>query len=126
EAATDLARHQLGALLIEDGNYAEACGLLARVAPTYAGLAQARWQEGVAAQLAQNKQLPAAEKQRLLHQAVADLGKVPEPAPGPDAVAGCSARLQLGTLLLLEPPEAARYARVEAIGKALVERLPRL
>src|SRR5207244_5464773 len=64
--------------------------------------------------------------ERLLRQAVADLGKVPEPTPGPDAVAGCSARLQLGTLVLLEPPDAARSARVEAIGRALTEQLPRL
>jgi hypothetical protein len=132
EAATDVARHQLGNFLLDDGLYAEAVTMLSRIAPSYAGLAQARYQEGSAAQKAQAAKvaLPAVQKADLLKRAVADLEKVPAPAPGAgedSTLAACMAKLQLGNLYLLdERPDGANYARAEALGKDLAELAPKL
>ena len=104
ETITDIARHQLGNFLLDDGNYAEAFAMLSRIASTYLGLAQARYQEGVAAQRLQSSKvdLPATRKKAMLKQAIADLERVPDPDPGAgeeSTLSSCLARLQLGNLL---------------------------
>src|SRR5439155_24572077 len=106
EAATDYARHQLGDFLLEDGQYVEACAMLARIGPSYPGFAQARYQLGAAAQKAQGKdaRLSPQQKQSLLAQAIAALEPVPDPVPGASEESNLTAtlaRLQLGTLLLI-------------------------
>jgi hypothetical protein len=131
EAATDIARHQLGMFLINDRNYPEAIAMLGRVAPTYPGLAQARYQEGAAAQRAQGVDaIPAARRKTLLKQAVADLASVPDPTPGASedtSLAACMARLQYGTLLLLdERPDGQNYAAAEAVGERIATLAPNL
>ncbi|HEY1375542.1 MAG TPA: hypothetical protein VGF55_02050, partial [Gemmataceae bacterium] len=131
DAATDVARHQLGAFLIDDKNYPEAIAMLGRIAPTYPGLAQARYQEGVAAQKAQSAEgLAADRKKALLKQAIADLEKVPDPAPGGSeetALAACEAKLEYGNLLLLdERPDGANYARAEAVANRIAALTPEL
>jgi hypothetical protein len=131
EPATDIARHQLGSFLLEDKNFADAVAMFGRIAPTYPGLAQARYQEGAAAQKAQvGDGLPAAKKKALLKQAVADLEKVPDPDPGASeetSLAVCLARLQFGNLLLLdEQPNGANFTRAEAVGKQMAALIPDL
>src|SRR5262249_37146109 len=132
EPATDVARHQLGASLLDDNNFPEAIAMLARIAPTYPGLAQARYQEGAAAQKAQNPavKLPAAQKKALLKRALTDLEPVPDPAPGASeetTLAACLAKLQLGNLLLLdEQPGGGNFVRAEALGKRLAQLTPSL
>jgi hypothetical protein len=131
EAATDIARHQLGGFLIDDKNYPEAIAMLSRVAPAYPAIAQARYQEGVAAQKAQSvDDLPADRKKALLRQAIGDLEKVPDPAPGASeetSLAGCLARLEYGNLLLLdERPDGSNFARAEEVGKRIAALVPQL
>ncbi len=132
EPATDFARHQLGAFLLDDANFPDAIAMLARIAPSYPGLAQARYQEGAAAQKAQNPavKLPAAQKKALLKKAITDLEAVPDPAPGASeetTLAACLAKLQLGNLLLLdEQPGGGNFARAEALGKRLAQLTPSL
>lgn len=131
ESATDFARHQLGDFLLEDGNFVEACAMLARIAPTYPGFAQARYQLGAAAQKAQGRdvKLSAQQKQSLLTQATAALEQVPDPVAGASEESNLAAtltRLQLGTLLLLRPPDARTYDRVETLGRRLAGVIPQL
>ena len=131
DPATDVARHQLGGFLLEDKNYPEAIAMLSRVAPTYPGLAQARYQEGAAAQKIQTVEgVPAAKKKMLLRQATADLAKVPDPVPGSSeetSLAACLARLQYGNLLLLEGrSDGANYRAAEALGKHIATVAPEL
>src|SRR5438874_1978593 len=79
EAMADFARHQLGDFRLEDGNFVEACAMLARIAPSYPGFPHARYQLGAAAQKAQGRdvKLPAPQKTALLAQAIAALDPVP-------------------------------------------------
>ncbi len=131
DPATDIARHQLGGFLLDDKNYPEAIAMLSRVAPSYPGLAQARYQEGAAAQKAQNVEgLSAARRKSLLRQAIGDLAKVPDPVPGSSeetSLAACLARLQYGNLMLLdERPDGANYTAAEAIGKRITALAPQL
>jgi hypothetical protein len=132
ETVTDIARHQLGNFLLDDGNYAEAFAMLSRIASTYLGLAQARYQEGVAAQRLQSPRvdLPAVRKKAILRQAIADLERVPEPEPDTgeeSTLSSCLARLQLGNLLLLDDAADERnYDRVEALGKSIADLVPAL
>jgi hypothetical protein len=131
EAATDYARHQLADFLLEDGQYVEACAMLARIAPTYPGFAQARYQLGAAAQKAQGKilKLSPQQKQALLAQAIAALEPVPDPVPGAGEesnLAATLAKLQLGTLLLMRPPDARNYDTVETLGRRLAGLIPQL
>jgi len=131
EAATDYARHLLSDFLLEEGHYVEACAMLARIAPTYAGFAQARYQLGAAAQKAQGKdvKLTPAQKQALLTQAIAALEQVPDPVPGASEesnLAATLAKLQLGTLLLQRPPDARTYDNVESLGRRLAGLIPKL
>jgi hypothetical protein len=131
EAATDYARHQLGDFLIEDGQYVEACAMLARIGPTYPSFAQARYQLGAAAQTAQGKdvKLSPQQKRSLLAQAIAALEEVPDPVAGASEEANLAAilaRLQLGTLLLARPPDARTYDAVESLGRRLAGLIPQL
>jgi hypothetical protein len=131
DEATDIARHQLGSFLIEDKNYPEAIAMLSRIAPSYPGLGQARYQEGAAAQRVQMvDDMTAERKKTLLRQAVGDLEKVPDPAPGASeetSLSACLARLQYGNLLLLdERPDGSNYAKAEAVGKRIATLAPEL
>jgi hypothetical protein len=132
EPVTDVARHQLGSFLLADNNYPDAIAMLARIAPTYPGLAQARYEEGAAAQKAQSPavKLPADQKKALLRRAIADLEAVPDPVPGASeesTVATCLAKLQLGNLLLIdEQPNGRNYERAEALGRTLADLAPKL
>jgi hypothetical protein len=131
DPATDIARHQLGGFLLEDKNFPEAIAMLSRVAPTYPGLAQARYQEGAAAQRVQIvDNVPAARKKALLQQATGDLAKVRDPAPGSSeetSLAACLARLQYGNLLLLDDrADGSNYRAAEAIGKQIAALVPEL
>jgi hypothetical protein len=129
--ATDIARHQLGTFLIEDKNFPDAIAMLSRIAPSYAGLGQARYQEGSAAQRVQIlDDMSADRKKALLRQALGDLEKVPDPAPGSSeetSLSACLARLQYGNLLLLdEKPDGSNYAKAEAVGKRIGQLVPEL
>lgn len=131
EAATDYARHQLADFLLEDGQYVEACAMLARIAPSYPGFAQARYQLGAAAQKAQGKdvKLSSQQKQALLSQAIAALEQVPDPVAGASEesnLAATLAKLQLGTLLLQRPPDARTYDALESLGRRLAGLIPQL
>jgi hypothetical protein len=131
EDATDVARHQLGGFLVEDRNFVDAIAMLGRIAPTYVGLAEARYQEGAAAQKAQGDEgLSADKKKELLRRAIGDLERVPDPSPGASEqtmLAGCLARLELGTLLLLdEKPHGANFSRAAEIAKQIAGLLPQL
>jgi hypothetical protein len=131
EEATDMARHQLGGFLVEDRNYLDAIAMLGRVAPTYAGFAEARYQEGAAAQKAQGDDLvSAAKKKELLRRAIADLEKVPDPSPGASeqtTLAGCLARLEFGNLLLLDvKPDGTNFGRAAEVAKQIAKLVPEL
>lgn len=132
DPATDLARHQLGSFLLDDRNYAEACAMLHRVAPSYPGLAQARYQLGRAAQLVQsaNVSLPAERKRQLLRQAIADLEQLPNPAAAggeETTLAACMARCQLGNLYLLDANDSDDgFRKAAAIGERLTALVPTL
>lgn len=131
EPATDIARHQLGSFLLDDHNYPDAVAMLGRIASSYPGLAHARYQEGAAAQKAQLvASLPAERKKQILDQAIADLERVPYPAPGASeetTLAVCMAKLQLGNLLLLaEHADGANYTRAETVAKRLAALMPDL
>jgi hypothetical protein len=131
DPATDIARHQLGGFLLDDKNFVEAIAMLSRVAPTYPGLAQARYQEGAAAQRVQAAEgMPAARKKALLKQATADLAKVTDPALGSSeetSLAACLARLQYGNLLLLDDrSDGLNYRTAETVGKRVAALVPEL
>lgn len=130
EPATDLARHQLGSFLLDDKNFAEACAMLHRVAPSYPGIAQARYQLGVAAQRLQagNGPVPAEHKRQLLKQAIADLEQLPEPnvaGSEESTLATCMAKCQLGNLYLLDVG-GDNLRKAAAIGDRLTALVPKL
>lgn len=61
DAAADVARHQLGRLLLQEKKYPEAVATLSRVSPTYTDSTRSLFQLGYAAQMAQrteSKPLP--------------------------------------------------------------------
>ncbi|MFO0810647.1 MAG: hypothetical protein U0746_18625 [Gemmataceae bacterium] len=127
EPVTDYARHQLATFLEQDGNVVEALAMLARISPTYPGLAAARFLQGTSTQRAQSRdvKLPEDQKKKLLAQAIADLEKLPEPVPGASeesTIASSMAKLQLGNLLLI----AGEDAKAEALGKRMADLTPKL
>src|SRR5207302_2687125 len=86
---------------------------------------------GAAAQKAQGKdvKLPPQQKQSLLAQAIAAVDTVPDPVPGASEEANLTAtlaKLQLGALLLIRPPDARTYDGVESIGRRLAGLIPQL
>lgn len=131
ETATDFARHQLGSFLLDDRNLIEACAMLSRIAPSYPGVAQARYQQGAAAQRAQAKDVPLApdQKRRLLRDAIAGLEQLPEPSTGSgdDVLALCMAKCQLGNLYLYdESVGGASFVKAAEQGRRLAELVPTL
>jgi hypothetical protein len=128
EPDTDAARFQLGNLFFEDRQYADAFDMYARVGASFPALAFARYRQGAAAQLVQNKSidLPEKTKKQMLVQAIADLEKITDPTPGSSVdtvLANYQARLQLGQLLLLNGETEAIFDRVEKIGAGLKTKL---
>lgn len=132
ETATDFARHQLGSFLLEDHNFVEAGSMLNRIAPSYPGIAQARYQQGVAAQRAQAKDVPLSANQKLslLQQAIAGLEQLPEPTAGSDddtTLALCMAKCQLGNLYLFdESGRGASFVKAAELGRRLAEIVPKM
>jgi hypothetical protein len=132
ETATDFARHQLGTFLLDDHNFVEACAMLGRIAPSYPGVAQARYQQGAAAQRAQAKDVPLSpeQKRKLLRESIAGLEQLPEPTPGGSddaALALCMAKCQLGNLYLFDDSaNGANFVKAAELGKRLAEVVPTL
>lgn len=124
ESATDGARHQLGLLLFDDQDYAEACALLGRIDQTYPNLALARYHLGIAAlQLLLNDAKSTTDvKYRLVAEAIAKIESTPAPAPSGDldsALAWLQAQLQRGALLLTNRPDAKAFEVAQELGQAL-------
>jgi hypothetical protein len=132
EVATDLARHQLGTFLLDDHNYVEACAMWGRIAPSYPGVAQARYQQGAAAQRAQAKDVTLSpdQKRKLLRDAIAGLEQLPEPSPGGSdnaALALCMAKCQLGNLYLYDDSaNGTNFVRAAELGRRLADVIPNL
>lgn len=130
DAPTDAARHQLGSLLVLEGDWLGALEAFARVTASYANLAFLRTEQGMACyrlQLARDDGtlITPAVKKNWYRRVVADLEKMPELALGADgetANAYCLARLQLGYLL---QQEGTQYAQAESVAKSLLEQMPK-
>ncbi len=131
EPVTDYARYQLAAILQQEGQVVEALAMLARISPSYPGLASARFLQGSSAQRAQGRdvKLPESEKKALLKQAIADLEQLPKPVVGASeesTLSACMAKLQLGNLYLLDESDTTAFAKAESLGRTLAELLPKL
>ena len=93
--ATDMARHRLAFMLVEDKKHSEAFEVLLKVRPGYAQITNVRWLEGNLAQslinvkadptkpkpTAEQKQAEDARRAEVFRRAVTDLRKVSRPAP---------------------------------------------
>jgi hypothetical protein len=126
DPATDVARHQVGAMLLKDKKYRQAIEVLQRVSPAYPSFANARYQLASAAfELQKDDKLKEAERKALEQQAVAALRSIPEAPDAADPEAAqvyVLARLQLGGILYKEK----KYTELRALGEALVKQLPGL
>lgn len=103
DPATDLARHQLGALALRDKNYPEAIALLSRIKPTYSGYSYAEYQLATAAMQADRDNVkPMAGQPPYKDLALAALQKVPDLTPKADPATAqvyFYAKLELANLL---------------------------
>ena len=139
DAPTDAARHQLAALLNDDGKPVEAFDVLLKVRPGYAGIGSVRLFEGaVATQLLYPKDspLPAERKRDVFRRAAADLEKLtlapPDAAADADAVRlYFTARSRLALLYILQPrvdPEGEKtdpgYAKSKRVAEDALARVP--
>jgi hypothetical protein len=123
DAPTDTARHALGTLYFTEGDFVKALETYARVTPNYVSLAFLRNEQGTACfNLQKDRKVAAAVKQQWFQTITAELDRMPDLGQGAEpetAYAYCLARMQLGYLLLLE---GKQFARIEQIGKAMLEK----
>jgi len=138
DIATDAARHQLAALLVQDRLLDQAFEAVIRVRAGYAQLTHARDLEGyIAVQIltaAKDTPLPPGGKLAVFARAAADLDRVVRPSPdaGEDEVRGyITVRVRLGSLYLAQAhtadqPEArlASYDRALAVADEIMAALP--
>lgn len=106
--ATDMARHRLASMLVEDKRHSEAFEVLLKVRPVYAQITSARLLEGYLAQQLVNAKeapLPDAKRAEVFKRAVTDLRRVPKPAPvaqDDEVRAYLSVRCRLASLLFAQ------------------------
>ena len=87
DPATDVARHELGAMAIRQKNYPEAVAALARIKPTYADYTITQYDLAVAAQeAAKENAAPPKGQPSYQEQAIAALKKLPELGSGANPV----------------------------------------
>jgi len=127
DPATDMARHQLGAIAFREKNYPEAVAALARVKPTYGSYGVAQFQLAVAAQEAAKDNLtPPQGQPPYPDQALAALRKIPELPANADPVAAqfyLLGKLKLAQLLF-EKKQYKEMAGVSAHVRQVFAKAP--
>jgi tetratricopeptide (TPR) repeat protein len=122
DSPTDTARHTLGALYFNDGDYVKALETFARVTPSYSSLAYLRNDQGVACfDLQKDPKVAKAVKDRWFNTITSELERMPDLAQGAEpetAYNYCMAKMQLGNLLLQAGKD---FPKVEQIGKTILD-----
>jgi hypothetical protein len=121
EPATDVARHQLGALAFADKKYQEAIDVLCRISPEYGGYTSAQYQLACAALHASKEELvPSPHQPPFEAQAMLALKRVPTLASGADSATAqvyFYAKLQLAKLLFAR----RQYEQMEVLTNELLK-----
>jgi hypothetical protein len=125
DPATDVARHQLGAIALKEKSYPEAVALLSRISPHYGAYTGSQYQLAAAALQADKDGVkPPAGQPPYRDQARTALQKIPEPGAGAEPATvqvWLYAKLQLANLLFTARQYGAMEAVVEDVRKRFGE-----